>query len=105
MTKVNGNLYAIKYLHLLAGSPLAKGTIVTAGQQIGLLGSSGNSTGPHCHIEVFYLGSADQFASYAQNWNGDLAFGCGWGTAALNRLCENGVGAPCRVKPESVFGG
>ena len=105
LTKVNGNLYAIKYLHLLAGSPLAKGTIVTAGQQIGLLGSSGNSTGPHCHIEVFYLGSADQFASYAQNWNGDLAFGCGWGTAALNRLCENGVGAPCRVKPESVFGG
>ena len=42
---------------------------------------------------------------YAQNWNGDLSFGAGWGYSALSRLCANGVGAPCRVKPESVFGG
>ncbi len=104
LTKINDSLYAVKYLHLLAGSPHALGTVL-AGEQIGLLGSSGNSTGPHCHIEVFYLGSASNFSSYAQSWNGDLAFGCGWGSAALNRLCENGVGAPCRVRPETVFGG
>ncbi|NCB33690.1 MAG: hypothetical protein EOM64_07385, partial [Erysipelotrichia bacterium] len=104
LTKINDSLYAIKYLHLLAGSPHALGTVM-AGEQIGLLGSSGNSTGPHCHIEVFYLGSSGNFSSYAQSWNGDLAFGCGWGSAALNRLCDNGVGAPCRIRPESVFGG
>ncbi len=105
LTKINGGLYAVKYLHLLLGTPAAKGTIVAQGDVIGQVGSSGNSSGPHCHVEVFYLGDADNFSSYAQNWNGDLAFGCGWSTAALNRLCENGVGAPCRIKPESVFGG
>ncbi|MBR3127708.1 MAG: peptidoglycan DD-metalloendopeptidase family protein [Solobacterium sp.] len=104
LTKINGGLYAVKYVHLLAGSPVAKGTIVLAGDYVGQVGTSGNSTGPHCHIEVFYLGSADNFTNYAQNWNGDLAFGCGWGSAGLNRLCENGAGAPCRVKPESLFG-
>ncbi|MBQ1320432.1 MAG: peptidoglycan DD-metalloendopeptidase family protein [Solobacterium sp.] len=104
LTKINGGLYAVKYVHMLAGTPVAKGTIVLAGDYIGQVGTSGNSTGPHCHIEVFYLGSADNFTSYAQNWNGDLAFGCGWGSAGLNRLCENGAGAPCRVKPESLFG-
>lgn len=105
LTKVNGGLYAVKYLHLNQGTPLAKGTIVSAGQQVAQVGNSGNTTGPHCHIEVFYLGAADRFSNYAMNWNGDLAFGCGWGSAALNRRCENGVGAPCRIRPESVFGG
>ncbi len=104
LTSINGGLYAVKYLHLLKGTPIATGTIVVAGQQIAQEGSSGNSTGPHCHIEVFYLGNGS-LSSYAQNWNGDLAFGCGWGSGALSRLCENGAGAPCRMKPEAVFGG
>ena len=105
LTKINGNLYAVKYLHMLQGSVIQKGTIVMAGDRIGLVGSTGNSSGPHCHIEVFYLGDAGNFTKYAQSWDGDLAFGCGWGSAGLNRLCENGAGAPCRVKPESLFGG
>ncbi len=103
LTKINGSLYAIKYLHLLAGSPIPTGSIVIAGDTIGALGSSGNSSGPHCHMEIFFLGDGANFTNYAQNWNGDFAFGCGWGSAALNRLCENGAGAPCRVKPESIF--
>ncbi len=104
LTSINGSLYAVKYLHLLAGSPAATGTIVSAGTVIGQVGSSGNSSGPHCHIEVFYLGTGS-LTSYATSWNGDLAFGCGWAAAALSKLCENGASAPCRVKPESVFGG
>lgn len=103
LTRINNGLYAVKYLHMLAGTPHALGTVL-AGEAIGQLGSSGNSSGPHCHIEVFYLGDGTNFAAYAQNWNGDLAFGCGWGSAALSRTCEGGAGAPCRIRPETVFG-
>lgn len=103
LTKVNGGLYAVKYLHMLAGSPIKQGSIVNAGEVIGKVGQSGNASGPHVHVEVFYLGTGT-ISSYATSWNGDLAFGCGWSSAALGRLCENGVGAPCRMKPENLFG-
>ncbi|MCX2185780.1 transglycosylase family protein [Streptomyces sp. SKN60] len=39
------------YAHLSTAS-LAEGERVTAGQRIGLSGSTGNSTGPHLHFEV-----------------------------------------------------
>ena len=107
LVKINGSLYACKYIHLLAGSfVVQKGDIVQAGQKLAQTGSSGNSTGPHCHFEIYYLGDASNFAYYAQNWDGDMAFGCGWGSAALNNTCDrNGNKAPCRVRPEDVYGG
>ena len=104
LTNINGSLYAVKYLHMLAGTPIAQGSIVTAGQYIGAVGSSGNSSGPHCHIEVFYLG-AGTIGAFAAQWNGDLAFGCGWGSTGIATACERGNGAPCRVRPETVFVG
>ncbi|WP_158024334.1 M23 family metallopeptidase [Boudabousia marimammalium] len=60
----NGLGYAVKiyhshlnvstvYGHMISGSsPLKVGQKVVAGQRIGKLGSSGNSTGPHVHFEV-----------------------------------------------------
>lgn len=104
LTNVNGILYAVKYLHLQNGSPIATGSIVNSGDVIGKVGSSGNSSGAHVHVEVFYLG-AKNLTEYAQSWNGDLSFGAGWGAAALNKTCESGAGAPCRMRPEAVFGG
>lgn len=105
LTAVNDGLYAVKYCHLQLDSPIPTGSVVSAGDIVGRVGSSGNSSGAHCHIEVMYLGDAANMTAYMRTWNGDLSFGCGWYYAALSRRCESGVGAPCRVRPETVFGG
>lgn len=106
LTVVNGSLYAVKYLHMQYGSPIALGTQVKAGDYIGRVGATGNVTGPHCHIEIFYLGDASNFANYLRTWNGDLAFGCGWAGSygGYGRRCQDGYGAPCRIRPENVIG-
>ncbi len=41
-----------------------EGQTVTKGQLIGLVGSTGDSTGPHCHFEVRYEGVCNDPASY-----------------------------------------
>lgn len=103
--KMSDGLYVVQYSHLLLDSPIAVGTIVTGGQQIAQLGTSGNSTGPHCHVEVYYVASSGtSISQYLSSWNGDLSFGTKWGAAAMSHICENGDGIPCRVRPEAVFG-
>ncbi len=99
---VNGSLYGVAAYHMQLNSPVASGTILAAGTPIGQVGSSGNSSGPHCHIEIIYLGDGSNFENYAKTWNGDLAFGAGW--QGSNRKCDAGYGAPCRIRPETVFG-
>ncbi len=103
---VGDTLYAVKYLHMQYGSPIATGTKVTGGDYVGRVGSTGNSSGPHCHIEIFKIGSASDFSSYVKNWSGDLTFGCGWAGSydGYGRRCEAGYGIPCRIRPETVFG-
>ncbi len=105
LVKVKGELFAVSYAHMMLGSPIAVGTTVSAGQQIGLVGASGNTSGPHSHIAIFKLGDASNFSTYAKTWNGDLSFGCGWTGSydGYGRRC--GVyGVPCRIRPESVLG-
>ena len=47
-----------RYGHMLAGSIIVNpGDQVVQGQMIGLLGSTGNSTGPHLHFEIMYNGA------------------------------------------------
>lgn len=102
LARVDGLLYAIKYLHLRPNTLVANYSKVTAGDKIAEMGGSGNSTGPHLHIEVYKLGKYS-INEYIENWNGNLAFGCGWGKSALNRTCDKS-GSPCRERPEEIFG-
>lgn len=53
----HGGGYQTLFAHL-SKTLVKKGGAVSRGDQIGLLGSSGRSTGPHLHYEVHYRGKA-----------------------------------------------
>lgn len=105
LTQSEGKTYAISFFHMSQeGFAVSAGQQVKRGQTLGLTGNSGNTSGPHCHIEVINLGSMS-LASAISSFQGsaDFSWGCGWGNSALSRTC--GVsGAPCRENPESMFG-
>ncbi|GIG63338.1 hypothetical protein Lfu02_77100 [Longispora fulva] len=48
----HGSGILTRYCHMLARPSVTVGQQVTAGQIIGITGSSGNSSGPHLHLEV-----------------------------------------------------
>lgn len=61
----HGDGYKTRYAHMVAGSiTVSVGEYVEAGQTIGKVGSTGNSTGPHLHFEVIYNGETYNPAKY-----------------------------------------
>jgi murein DD-endopeptidase MepM/ murein hydrolase activator NlpD len=48
--------YTTGYFHLLPRRAVRAGQVVRRGQVIGYMGSTGNSTGPHVHWEVYRNG-------------------------------------------------
>lgn len=101
VVQMEDGLYALTYAHLQNAS-VSTGTIIEKGTVLGTLGSSGNSTGPHLHHEVMYLGQYD--LSYYLNsvWNGSINFTPNGAWMNLSWACSN-KGAPCRVNPQSHY--
>ncbi|MBY0688838.1 M23 family metallopeptidase [Microbacterium marinilacus] len=65
---IDGQPVATKYIHMWAhGIHVKAGDRVIAGQHIGDVGSSGQSTGPHLHFQV-HPGGADQPAVDPEPW-------------------------------------
>ena len=59
----HGNGYVTLYGHM-SGYACSYGQYVSQGQTIGYLGSTGNSTGTHCHFEIRVNGSTTNPLSY-----------------------------------------
>ncbi|BCX13469.1 MAG: hypothetical protein KatS3mg085_001 [Candidatus Dojkabacteria bacterium] len=59
-------------------TPFQEGTYVVAGTMIGRQGSTGFSTGPHLHFEVYYNGVNDNPCNYLPS---GVVAGCGWGSS------------------------
>lgn len=103
VTHVNGQTFGMSFFHMNNNTNLPAGTIVKQGDVIGEIGNSGNTTGPHVHIEVAYLGEMS-LEDYVDSWNGDLTFGSKLGAKAVATSCEKvNYKAPCKFKPELLF--
>lgn len=102
ITSVNGYVYGFLFCHMLAGSVTSTGNIY-AGDTIGLVGSSGNSTGAHCHIEMFYLGKGEikDLDKYIDKYGGYNGFGTVY---TVSSFCAYKGGAPCRLDPRNYLG-
>lgn len=62
---VNGQRVTSTYGHMTVGSlAVGRGQTVTAGQKLGTVGSTGQSTGPHLHLEI-HLGGVTAVDPYA----------------------------------------
>lgn len=94
---VDGKLYGMNFVHLSQDICVFPGQQVKQGDVIARSGNSGNSTGPHCHIEIFELKcSLEQAVNYFIK-GADFSFGAGYDAPAT---CSQYA---CRIRPESVW--
>lgn len=102
LCEVNGTTYSVGFSHLSNEFKVKAGDVVIQGQVLAHTGHSGNSTGPHTHVEIYNLGKMTiKEAVEAFEKTNDFAYGSGWGTA--NKACEAGNSAPCRERPETLL--
>lgn len=102
---VNGTTYGVSFFHMSQENFAAyAGMSVSQGTYIGSVGNSGNTSGPHCHVEIINLGSmsvSEAIALFRSN-GADFAWGTGWNSTATS--CSVKGATPCRERPEDYFG-
>lgn len=98
LCQAEGSWFAISFFHLSRRIEVRPSQQVHQGDIMAYSGNSGNSSGPHTHIEVFALNASfEEVVSYFQR-TADFSYGTGWKTPAA---CSN---YGCRIRPEEVFG-
>lgn len=103
IVSMNGKLYGLFYAHLESVN-VSTGQKISAGTLLGTVGSSGNSSGPHLHHEVIYLGT-QSLKEYLDNWNGYLNFTPNGEWMDLSWTCDARGGVPpCRQNPQHWYG-
>jgi len=101
MCEVDGVIYGFMFFHL-SRVDVSYGDYVFQDEVIGTVGSSGSSTGPHCHIEMYKLGYGTLSEYLSMNWN--TTFSCGRHETAYNNRCSV-KGSPCVCDPEEYLPG
>lgn len=107
---VDGKIYGALFGHMQSGSiTVSRGQQISQGQRIGSVGSSGNSTGPHLHAELYYLGNDSVQAAYDRWYDRGAnitfnTYSAGYGPEYSYRCYINGNGAPCRLDAAQEFG-
>ncbi len=80
---VNGETFAMNLHHMMNNVPAmaynGTGVMVPQGTLLGYVGSSGNSSGPHAHVELFKLNQTLPQAIATWYSTGDWQSSCGWG--------------------------
>ncbi|WP_423363843.1 murein hydrolase activator EnvC family protein [Mycoplasma sp. P36-A1] len=94
--QIGNDTYTFVYGHMSRYANF--GSSIKQGQTVAYVGSTGNSTGPHLHMEIFkHTGKSLKNVINTYRANGDLYFGLGYASVGS---CSN----VCRLKPHSVFG-
>lgn len=102
ITSVKGICYGISFYHLSPGMfDVTVGSVVSQGQVMAHTGHSGNTSGPHCHVEVTKLGpvSIEQGVQTFYRYGKDYFYG----NYNVNGRCEVKGTTPCLEKPEQFF--
>lgn len=102
---VNGTTFGISFFHLAQENFIAAaGNSVNQGDVIGYTGNSGNSSGPHCHIEIINLGgmSIENAVARFKSSGADFAWGTRWNTTSTS-CSSTGWATPCRERPEDYL--
>ena len=102
ITSVNGTCYGISFYHLSPGMfNVNIGAVVSQGQTIAHTGHSGNTSGPHCHVEISNLGniSVEQGVQLFYRYGKDYFYG----NYHVSGSCELKGSTPCLERPENFF--